>query len=240
MIGIGTIINFFAIIGGGLIGLTLKTGLSKRFKLIVMQGLGLAVLFIGISGTLQGIFLITEDSAISREYIMTMIICLVIGGIIGEWIDIEQRLDNLGLFLQKRFSSAGDFSKGFVTSSLVFCIGAMAIVGALEDGLLRNPNTLYAKSILDGIASVIFASTLGVGVIFSSLTVLVYQGGITLLAGFLEPILTTTVITQMSLIGNILIFAIGINLLEIHKIKVGNLLPAIFIPIFISFFMTLF
>ncbi|TCT13983.1 hypothetical protein EDC18_10752 [Natranaerovirga pectinivora] len=240
MIGIGTIVNFIAIILGGFLGLGLKTGLSSRFKQIVMQSLGLAVLFIGVSGTIQSMFKITESNGIDRQYIMTMILSLVIGGILGEWINIELKLDNLGLFLQKKIGTVGDFAKGFVTASLVYCIGAMAIVGALEDGLLRNPNTLFAKSILDGISAVIFSSTLGIGVVFSSVSVLIYQGGITLLAGTLEPILTDVVIQQMSLIGNILIFAIGINILEIKKIKVGNLLPAIFIPMIVALFELLF
>lgn len=240
MIGIGTIVNLIAILVGGSIGLLLKNGLAERFKTTIMQALGLAVLFIGVSGTLQGIFQITETSQIDRQYIMTMIICLVVGGFLGEWMDIEKQLDNLGLLIQKKIGKVGDFAKGFVTASLVYCVGAMAIVGALEDGLLRNPGTLFAKSILDGVSAVVFSSTLGVGVLFSSISVLIYQGSITLLAGVVEPVLTETVITQMSLIGNILIFSIGINILEIKKIKVGNLLPAIFIPIVIEVVQKLF
>jgi hypothetical protein len=240
VIGIGTIVNLIAILVGGSIGLLLKNGLAERFKTTIMQALGLAVLFIGVSGTLQGIFQITETSQIDRQYIMTMIICLVVGGFLGEWMDIEKQLDNLGLLIQKKIGKVGDFAKGFVTASLVYCVGAMAIVGALEDGLLRNPGTLFAKSILDGVSAVVFSSTLGVGVLFSSISVLIYQGSITLLAGVVEPVLTETVITQMSLIGNILIFSIGINILEIKKIKVGNLLPAIFIPIVIEVVQKLF
>jgi uncharacterized membrane protein YqgA involved in biofilm formation len=161
-----------------------------------------------------------------------MIFSLVIGGLLGEFLKIEKRLENVGIWFQSKIpSKGGSFSDGFVTASLVYCVGAMAIVGSLEDGLSGNPSTLFAKSILDGVSAVIFAATLGIGVAFSALPVFIYQGGITLLAGLLQPWLTETVISQMSLVGGILIFAIGINLLEIKKINVGNLLPSIFIPV---------
>lgn len=232
MIGIGTIVNASAIIAGGFAGVFLKKGLPERYKDIVMQGIGLSVLFIGISGALQGIFKVLDNGTLDRQYTMTMIFCLVVGGFLGEWINIEDKLEKLGKWVQKKFFRNGsNFAEGFITASLVYCVGAMAIVGSLEDGLMGNPKTLFAKSILDGVSAVVFAATMGVGVPFSAIPILLYQGSITLLAGFVKPLLTDTVISQMSLIGSVLIFAIGLSMLEIKKIKVGNLLPSIFLPI---------
>lgn len=232
MIGIGTIVNTGAVIVGGVFGYFLKSGVSERYKKIVMQGIGLSVLFIGISGTIKEIITIVNGNKLDTQFTMLMIFSLVIGGLIGEFLKIEERLENIGNWIQKKIPSKGDsFSHGFVTASLIYCVGAMAIVGALEDGLTGNTATLFAKSILDGITAIIFGATLGIGVAFSSVTVLLYQGSITLLASFVKPWLNEVVISQMSLIGGILIFAIGLNLLEIKKINIGNLLPAVFIPV---------
>ena len=232
MIGLGTVVNAGAVIVGGLAGTVIKKGLPERYKNIVMQALGLSVLFIGISGALQGIYKVLGNGSLDRQFIMTMIFSLVIGGVIGELINIESKLERLGSWFQSKFSkNGGNFAEGFVTASLVYCVGAMAIVGSLEDGLTGNPKTLFAKSILDGVSSVVFGATMGYGVPFSAIPILIYQGAITLLAGFVKPWLTDAVTAQMSLIGSILIFGIGINLLEIKKIKVGNLLPAIFLPV---------
>lgn len=231
MIGLGTIVNTLAVILGTILGLFFKNTLPEKYKSTIMQAIGLSVIFIGMSGTLQGIYKVLDNNTLDRQNIMLMIFSLVIGGLLGELIDIEKRLDNIGYKLQNRFSDQNNgFVEGFVTASLVYCVGAMAIVGSLEDGLLGNPSTLFAKSILDGVTAIIFTSTLGIGVGFSSIAVFIYQGSITLLASFLKPIFTPEVILQTSLVGSVLIFAIGINLLEIKKIKVGNLLPAIFIP----------
>lgn len=232
MTGLGTLVNVAAVIAGGTAGVFVKKGLPERFKRIIIQAIGLSVLMIGISGVLQGMFKTADDGKLDRLYIMTMIFSMIIGGIIGEAINIEKKLDNMGNWFQKRLSKEGSsFSEGFVTASLLFCVGAMAIVGSLEDGLMGNPNTLFAKSILDGVISIVFASTLGIGVAFSALSLLVYQGSITLLAFWIKPWLTDMVISQMSLVGSVLIFCIGINILEIRKIQVGNLLPAIFMPL---------
>ncbi len=231
MIGLGTIVNSVVVIIGGLAGTLIKNGLPERYRKIIMEAIALSVLVIGISGALQGIFEVKEGK-LDRVFIMEMIFSLVLGGLAGELINIEQKLDRLGAWFQKRFAAGeGNFAQGFVTASLVFCVGAMSIVGSLEDGLLGNASILYAKSVLDGISSVVFAATLGVGVAFSALPVLVYQGSITLAAGFVKPWLTDTVVTQMSLAGSVLIMAIGMNMLEIRKIRVGNLLPAIFMPV---------
>ena len=161
-----------------------------------------------------------------------MILCVVAGGIIGEALDIEKALEKMGDWFQSRFAKGeSTFAEGFVTASLIYCVGAMAIVGSLDDGLTGNIQTLLAKSILDGVSAIVFASTLGVGVVFSAIPVLFYQGSITLLAGVLKPWLTPEVISQMSTVGSLLIMGIGFNILEIKRIKVGNMLPAIFMPL---------
>jgi len=185
-----------------------------------MHGIGLAVVLIGIK------------TALNTDAILIVIISFVIGSILGELIRIEDRLDQFGNWIGTRLSgnSAG-ISKGFVTASLLYCVGAMAIIGSMESGLTGNHQTLFAKSILDGISSVIFASTLGIGVIFSAVSVFVYQGLVTLTASSIKPFLLPEVVSQMSAIGGLLIFAIGLGLLEIKKIKIGNMLPAIFIPL---------
>lgn len=232
MIGLGTIVNAVVIILGGLIGVLLKNGISERYKVILMQAIGLSVAIIGISGTLQGMYKVLDTGKLDRLYIMTMIFSLVIGSVIGEALNIEKKLENLGEKLQRRFaSSGGTFAEGFVTASLVYCIGAMAIMGALEDGLMNNHSTLFAKAILDGVSAIVFSATMGIGVLFSSVPVFLYQGTITLLAGALKPVLTPEVISQISVVGSVLILGIGINILEIKKIKIGNMLPAIFIPV---------
>lgn len=231
MIGLGTIVNVVAVVTGAVAGILIRNGLSERVKSIIMQGVGLAVLFVGLSGALQGLYTVAGDS-LDRQYIMLMIASLLIGGITGELLQIETRLERIGEWFQNRFSrSESTFAQGFVTASLIYCVGAMAIVGALEDGLTGDATILFSKAILDGVSAVIFAATMGIGVALSALPVLVYQGGITLLAGVLRPFLMDTVISQMSMVGGVLIFAIGLNILEVTRIKVGNLLPAIFIPL---------
>lgn len=217
---LGTIVNSIAIIVGSIIGVLINKGIKEEYKNTVMDGVALTVILIGIMGALE------------TENLILMIISIVVGSIIGEAVKIEKKLDNLGNLLEKKFSRGdSNFSKGFVTASLVFCVGAMAIVGALESGLQGDYNTLFAKSILDGISSIIFASTLGIGVAFSAFAVLIYQGLITLLASSVKVFLTSEVINEMSAVGGLLIAAIGINILGLKKIKVGNMLPAIFIPL---------
>ena len=231
MIGLGTVVNGAAIIIGGISGSLLRSGLSDRFRETIMQALGLSVLMVGLSGSLQGIFTIVDGGKLDREFVMLMIFSLVIGAIIGELLNIEDKLEKIGLWVQNRYlKNSGNFAEGFITASLVFCVGAMAIVGSLEDGLTGDTGTLFAKSILDGVISVIFAASFGIGVAFSSIPVVIYQGSITLMAGVIKPWLTDTVITQTSLVGSVLIIAIGFNILEFKRLKVGNMLPAIFIP----------
>jgi uncharacterized membrane protein YqgA involved in biofilm formation len=233
MIGLGTLVNVAVIIVGGLVGTLVRSAIKERFRDTVMQAIGLSVVLIGVSGAIQGIIGIASDGTLVRNDLLLMTLSLVFGGLVGEWIDIERRLDAFGMHVQSRLSGRGGstFSEGFVTASLVYCVGAMAIVGALEDGLAGNPSTLFTKSVLDGVSAVVFASTLGIGVVFSALPVLLYQGAITLFASFIAPILPPDVVLQLSLVGGVLILAIGFNMLGFRRIKVGNLLPALLVPI---------
>lgn len=217
---LGTIVNTLAIIGGGAAGALLRKGIPERYGESVMHAIGLAVILIGIRGALK-----SDD-------LLVVILSLVFGTLLGEGLRLEAWLERTGRFLESRFDhSGGTFTKGFVTASLIYCVGAMAIVGSLESGLAGDHQTLYAKSILDGTASIVLASTLGIGVMFSSIPVFLYQGLITVSASFLKAYLVTEVILQMSAVGGLLIMAIGLNLLEIKKIRVGNMLPSIFMPL---------
>lgn len=224
---LGTIVNSLAIIGGCLIGLIVKGRLTEKISKTIMNGLALCVLYIGISGALKG-----QDT-------LQIIICIAIGALIGEIIDIDNKLSNLGEFIEKKINSKRkdatkekiSIAEGFVTSSLLFCVGAMAVVGSLQSGLQGNNSTLFAKSILDGVSSIIFASSLGIGVMLSSIAIFIYQGSIALLAGGLSTVLTDSVIANMSAVGSLLIMGLGFNMLGVSKIKVANLLPAIFLPI---------
>jgi uncharacterized membrane protein YqgA involved in biofilm formation len=219
---IGTLVNAAAIMAGGAVGLLLKKGIKDSYKTTVMQAISLTVILIGIR------------SALNADDLLGVIVCMAVGSLLGEAMKIEDRLEAFGAYAEKRFSrsSNGGFSKGFVTASLVFCVGSMAIVGALESGLTGNHDTLFAKSLLDGITSVVFASTFGGGVVFSALPVMVYQGTITMGASLLKPFLTPGVIAQMSGVGGLLIAAIGINMLRLAHLRIGNMLPAIFLPLF--------
>lgn len=231
MFGLGTIVNAASVLVGGTVGVFVKNGLPQRFKDTILQAIGLSVFMIGVSGVLQGIYRVVDGKKLDRQYIMLMIFSLVIGGLIGEFLNIEEKLEKVGIWFQSKFvKGERDFADGFVTASLIYCVGAMAIVGSLEDGLTGSTSTLFAKSILDGVSAIIFAATMGIGVAFSSIPIFVYQGSITLLAGVIKPWLTEDVILQMSLVGSVLIMGVGINVLDIKKIKVGNMLPAIFIP----------
>ena len=220
---LGTIVNALAIIGGSLVGLLLNKGIPDNYKEIIMSGVGLSVILIGIK------------SALVSNDLMIVIFSIILGAAIGEFLRIEQSLEKLGSYLEARVaaksSDTSSFARGFVTASLVFCVGSMAIVGSLESGLTGNHQTLFAKSILDGVTSIIFASTMGLGVMFSSIAVFIYQGIITLTAVFMKNFLVPETISQMTSVGGLLILAIGLNLLKITRIKIGNLLPGIFLPL---------
>jgi uncharacterized protein len=223
---LGNNVNTITIIIGCLLGLMIQKGLHEKYKTIIMQAIGLSVLFVGATVTIGGLLDPDSEPAL-------FIISLVIGGALGELIGIEKALDKLGLLLQNKVGSQqSNIAQGFVTASLLFCVGTMAVIGSLDSGLRGDHTMLYAKSVIDGITAMILASTLGVGVIFSAAVVFIYQGSIILFAGLLEPLLTIHVIREISIIGGILILGIGLSMLEIKKIKTANLLPAIIVPVF--------
>lgn len=234
MIGLGTLANMVAILFGSAIGLLFQGVLKERFQTTIMNALGLAVMFVGISGALQGLFVV-KGEGLETVNVTIMIVSLAIGAFFGELIDIEARLDHMGEWIKSTLKVKGEkgqnFVEGFVSSSLLFCIGAMAIIGSLQDGLSGNASMLFAKSIIDGTVAIFIASTLGIGVIFSIIPLGIYQGGITLSAKYIEPYLSEQMIANLSFIGSILIFGIGINMVFGKKIKCGNLLPAVLVPV---------
>lgn len=238
MHGMGTIVNAIAIIIGTVAGVLVRSGLPDRLQKIIMEAAGLATMFIGISGAMAGMLVMGPDGLETRDT-MIMIFSLILGGITGELINIELQMERMGDFFKKLLIRDGNdnssFSEAFVSASLIYCVGAMAIVGSLNDGLLGDPSVLYAKSVLDGVISVVLAATLGPGVALSALSVGVYQGGITLLSGFIKPWLSGELVRQISFVGSILIFTIGLNFLFPKKVKTGNLMPAMFFPILLRF-----
>lgn len=220
---IAAIVNAVVVVLGGLLGLLLGGRLKEQHTKTIVAALGMCTVVIGITG------------AIATSNILIVIICLVIGTIIGELLKIEHRLDTLGDWLKSKVAKngGGRFTEGFVTASLLFCVGSMAIMGSFDAGLRGDYNTIFAKSALDCVMAVTFAATMGVGVLFSGATVLIYQGALTLLAGVVEPYLSAEVIVEMSAVGGIMIIGTGMNILGLTKerIKVGNMLPAIVLPI---------
>jgi hypothetical protein len=220
---LGTFVNVLLVLAGGVAGLALKSRVPKRLQKTMMQGLGLSVLLIGIQGALK------------ESDLLAIILCVVVGGLLGEWIDIEKKLESIGAHAERLLArgndASGSFAKGFMTASLLFCVGAMSIVGPLESGLSGNHTTQIAKGIIDGVVAVFFAASLGPGVLLSAATILVYQGGITLSASVVAPLLSDAVITQMSAVGGLLVAGIGLIMIVDAKIRIGNLLPAIFVPV---------
>lgn len=220
----GTLVNTVAVLVGSGLGVLLKTGLAEKYKETVMQTLGLAVGIIGIK------------MALASENFIMVILSLVIGAIMGEYFTLNKKIDKLGQKLTAKCGEKyGDVGVGFVTASLIYCIGAMAIVGALQDGINGDAGILYAKALLDGISAIVFAATLGIGVSLSALSILVYQGSITLLAGVLQPLLIPAVITEITATGGVLIIAIALSMLNILKIRIANLLPSMLVVIFLAY-----
>lgn len=237
MFGFGTIINTAAVIAGGIAGVVFKKGIPENCQKILMQACGIATIFIGASGVLKEMFVI-NGSSIETKGTFLLILSLVLGGLAGSLLSIEDRLERLGELLKKKLHSEKDtgFVEGFVTSTLVICIGAMAIVGSIEDGLTGNFSTLTAKAILDFIIVMIFASTMGKGVIFSALPLFLYQGAITILAAVLGDFMNPLLISGISFVGSALIFCVGVNVAFGKKFNVGNLLPALIVPVIYQLF----
>lgn len=229
--GFGTAVNCAAITAGGLIGLTVGRLLTERFQQTLQMACATAVIFIAIGSALTKMLRVNADGSLEMIGAMMMIASLTIGALIGEIIDIDSKFERFGEWLKIRTGNADDnnFLNGFVTASLTFCIGAMAILGSINDALLSDYTVLYMKSILDMVLVMVMAASLGKGCIFSSVSVGLFQGAVTISARFIEPFMTPSALDNISYVGNILIFCVGINLMFGKKIRVANLLPALVI-----------
>ena len=218
----GAIVNSVVVVLASAIGLIIGQRIPEKMNLAIMQGIGLVVVSIGISGVVDG------------DNTLVLILSMVIGIIIGEGIDIHERINNAINKVTKRFSGDKDqsqFTQAFMTATMLFCIGSMAIVGSLESGLTGDNATLYTKSVIDGISAILFSSSPGIGVIFSAIPLLLYQGGLVLFAQLLAPLLSAAVILEMTTVGSVLLIGMGLNMLNLTDFKMMNFIPAIFIPI---------
>lgn len=238
MVGTGTLVNVAAIVLGGLLGLLVRGGLKEHYQDGILKAVGLAIVFLGASGALTGLLTVEGGrlSTVGVRDTLAMVLAMALGALAGEFVDLDRHMEQLGAWLKAKADRGGDsqFIQGFVTASLTVCIGAMAIVGAIQDGLTGNAATLYTKAVLDFILVMIFASLYGKGAIFSALPVGVLQGTITLFAGLLSPVFRQPVIDNLSFLGNMLIFCVGINLCFGTRFKVANLLPALVLgPVFV-------
>lgn len=232
MIGLGTVINTAAIVIGGLLGYFFGRLLKERIQDTLNMACGVSVLFIGIAGAMQYMLPVSEKS-LSGGGTMLMILTLTLGGLLGEWMDIEAKFERFGEWLKKKTGNQKDnrFIHGFVISSLTVCIGAMAIVGSIQDGVSGDYTILAAKSVLDFIIIMVMTCAMGKGCIFSAVPVLLLEGGITLLASLLKPVFTDQALNYISFVGSVLIFCVGLNLVWGKKVRVANLLPAILLAI---------
>lgn len=236
MNGLGTVINVAAILAGGLFGLLFGRFIGDRHRDSLGKACGLAVIFIGVAGTLKGMFSVVDGKLVYGGDFL-IIGCLSLGALIGELINIEDGFEKFGAWLKRKTRSTGDsqFIEGFVSASFTVCIGAMAIVGSINDGLYGDYTILAAKSVLDFIIIMVMAASLGKGTIFSAIPVALLQGGVTALSVLIRPIMTETALLYLSVVGNILIFCVGINLVFGKKIRVANLLPAIVLAVTCAF-----
>ena len=235
---LGTIVNFFAVLVFGSLGCLVKKSIPERIEKAVMSAVAVCVIYIGVSGMLET----APDSGVGLlgdglVKVLVMIVSMVLGTLLGELVDIDRLLSRLGERLEKRFagegSESGRFAKGFVSCSLLFCVGAMSVNGAMSDAM-GNPDTLIAKSVLDAISCFVMASSFGVGCVFSAITLLVYQGAISVLGLLLGAVLPVQIISYMSVTGSLIILLIGTNMIGCTKVKTANMIPAIFMPIAIA------
>ncbi len=227
----GTIVNSLTIIAGGFFGLLFKKGLPKSVEENVPYFVGTGVTIIGINGILSSMLTVNaETGRISSSGELVLVLSLALGGIVGELLRLDDRINAGGMAIEKKFGAEG-FAKGFVSASMLFCIGAMAIVGALADGLSNDSSTLFVKAILDGITSFVMAATLGYGVLFAAVAVFIYQGTISLCAGLLSAVLVGALLDQICMVGYCIVLLIGTNMLGATKVKTANLLPAMLGPV---------
>lgn len=242
--GLGTLINVLCIVGGGLLGLLFSSHITDALQESLLKVCGAAVIFTGIAGTLENMLVATVDStggvsavSLSTQGTLTMVASLALGTIIGEACDIDGRFEDLGVWLRDRFAGSGDtrFVDAFVTASLTVSIGAMAIMGAIQDGISGDWSVLALKGSIDAVIICAMAASMGKGAVFAALPVGVFQGLVTILAHFIEPIMTTAALSNLGLVGNILIFCIGVNLIWPKTFKPANMLPAVVIAIAMAF-----
>jgi uncharacterized membrane protein YqgA involved in biofilm formation len=230
MIGSGTIVNASAIVAGSVIGLIAGRGIKEKYQITVINGLALCIMMLGL------------QMALKSQHLLLTISSLVIGSIIGEACSLEDKLNQFGLWLGSKFSKKGEgtskkFAEGFLYASLIYCVGAMAIVGSIQDGLSGDPTTLYTKAMLDGLSGIVYAANMGIGVMFSAVSVFLYEGALTLLAGLIGSVMTDTIVQEIAVTGGLLIFGIGINMTKMMTIHVGNMLPSLFVAAVMAYFL---
>lgn len=237
MAGAGTLINIAGILVGGLTGMTFGKIMKPRYQEILMLATGVCVLFIGMGGALENMLTIT-DGQLSSGGTLMIIICFALGSLLGEWLNIERQIARFGEWLKIKTGSRGDatFVDGFVTASMTICIGAMAVVGAIQDGIFGDYSVLAAKAVIDLILILVMTASMGRGCMFAAIPVGVFQGCITLLARLIQPLMTEQALANLSLTGSIMIFCIGINLVWNRKIRVVNMLPTIVLAVAWAFF----
>lgn len=236
MIGLGTIINVGAILLGGVTGLVMGRSVKVRYQDILMSAVGICVLFLGVAGTMEQMLSVENGKLVSGGSMM-MIFSMAIGALLGEWLNVEGKMEHFGKWLKTKTGSSGDnsFVDAFVTTSLTVCIGAMAIVGSIQDGIYGDYSILAAKAILDMIIVFVMTVSMGKGCIFSAIPVGIFQGVVTFLARLIEPLMTEAALSNLSLVGSVMIFCVGLNLVWGKKVKVANFLPAILVAVAWSF-----
>ena len=231
MVGIGTLVNTAGCLVGGCLGLILKKGIPQRMQDTIFTAAGTGVFFIGITGVVTASITASADGTLSSGYMMIMLLSLVLGGILGEILRIDRMFERVGAVIKKRMGSAGEGGNGFAETTILFCSGAMAIIGSINDAVLGDPSMLYTKALLDCITGCIFAAVYGPSVLLSAFSVLLYQGTITGFAFLAGGSLAPVVVTQMGLVGNSILVLLGFSLMGVKKFNVANLIPATFFPI---------
>lgn len=226
---IGTIVNAIAVVAGSLVGLLAKKGIPTHLEDALHKAMGLAVIVIGMNGVITNMISVNDSGSLSSSGELLLVFSLVIGVVIGELLKIDDHLNGLAGQVERKFHLTG-FAASFVSGTLIFCVGAMTIIGAINDGLRGDSSVLFVKSTLDGISSIVLAATMGPGVLFSAIPILIYQGAISLLAGFLEPFLQGELLRQICGVGYVMVACIGINFMGTFKIKTANFLPALLVP----------
>ena len=220
----GTLINVAAVIIGSVIGLVFHSRLPKKITDTAFHGVGLFTIILGVM------------MAVKTNNLLIMIFSIVIGAIIGEIVDIDKRINVFGDWFKKKFKTKNErFSEGFITAFLLFCMGSMTILGAFEDGIYGTPNLLVAKSVLDGFSSIVLATTLGIGVLFSFIPLLFFQGGLTLFATYMQSVFTDVMINELTAVGGVILLGLGISILEIKKIRILNMLPSLIIVVILAY-----